>query len=172
MSIRIITNNFNVAAAQKEIQAQPKNWLLDTKRQDTLYEQGGTETINLVKSWSPTKLADHRDNHLYKPTEVFTQYPETLKLIYKYFPPELVARIAIVKLLPGKFVFPHTDDGEYYKHRHRYHIAITGSYIYTVEDSRKTIEPGTLFWFNNKQVHCSWNNTSQDRISVIFDVAV
>lgn len=172
MNFSIITKNFDVSKARAEIQAQPKNWLIDTKRQDTLYEQSGTETINLVKAWSPTPLADHRDNHKYQPTELFTKYPETLKLIYKYFPPELVARIAIVKLLPGKFVFPHVDAGEYYKNKHRYHIAITGSYIYTVEDTRRQIEPGMLFWFDNKQVHCSWNNTNEDRISVIFDVKI
>jgi hypothetical protein len=170
MDISIITRNFNVEKALEEIKSQPDNWLVDTKRQNLFYEQAGTETISLVKPWSSTFLADHRDNHEYRPTDLYKKYPETLKLIYKYFPQELVARIVIVKLLPGKFVFPHVDDGEYYRVRHRYHIAITGSYIYTVEDTRRQIEPGMLFWFNNKRVHTSWNNSTEDRISVIFDV--
>jgi len=62
------------------------------------------------------------------------------------------------------------DGGEYYKTRHRYHLAITGSYLYTVEDQRKQVNPGTLMWFNNKRVHSSYNNSAEDRISVIFDV--
>lgn len=170
MNFQIVTKNLDVSKALEEIQKQPGNWLLDTKRQDTLYEQGGTETINLVKAWSPTPLKDHRDNHLYQPTELYKKYPEVLKLVYRYIPPELVARIAIVKILPGKFVFPHIDTGEYYKRRHRYHISLTGSYVYTVEETRRQIEPGMMFWFDNKQVHSSWNNSTEDRISIIFDV--
>lgn len=171
MHISIITRDIDVSAIAEEINSQPENWLLDTKRQTNLYEQVNTETINLVKSWSPTPLADHRDNHQYKQTKLYDLYPETLRAVHRYFPAG-VSRVAIVKLLPGKQVFPHIDHGEYYKIRHRYHLAIAGSYLYTVEQQRKQINPGTLFWFNNKQVHASYNNTPEDRISVIFDVEI
>ena len=171
MNISIITKDIDVSAIAKEINSQPENWLLDTKRQTNLYEQVNTEIINLVKSWSPTPLADPRDNHQYKPTKLYDLYPETMQAVGRYFPAGL-SRVAIVKLKPGKQVFPHIDSGEYYKIRHRYHLAITGSYLYIVEEQRKQINPGTLFWFNNKRVHASYNNTSEDRISVIFDVEI
>jgi hypothetical protein len=170
-NIAIITRDIDVSAIVKEINSQPENWLLDTKRQDRLYEQTNTETINLVKAWSPTPLADHRNNHQYKPTNLYDLYPETMKAVNRYFPAG-ISRVAIVKLKPGKQVFPHVDDGEYYKARHRYHLAITGSYLYTVEDDRRQINPGTLMWFNNKRVHSSYNNTAEDRVSVIFDVEI
>jgi len=170
-NISIVARDLDISKIKLEIDSQPENWLIDTKRQDRLYEQTNTETINLVKAWSATPLADHRDNHEYRPTKLYDRYPETMNLVNRYFATG-ISRVAIVKLLPGKQVFPHIDAGEYYKRRHRYHLAISGSYLYTVEDDRRQIHPGTLFWFNNKQVHSSYNNTDTDRISVIFDVEI
>ena len=32
------------------------------------------------------------------------------------------------------------------------------------------IEPGTFFWFNNKEYHSAYNNGNIDRVTFVFDV--
>jgi hypothetical protein len=168
--IHIVSNKINVSKIIDEIDMYPDHWLVDTRRQETLHEQIHTETINLVLAYDPNpKVKDVRDSHTYRPSLLCKYYPETMKILKTYFPVGL-SRVAIVKLKPGKMVSPHIDLGKYYEIRHRYHLVIKGSYLYQVEEEGKQVSPGTLFWFNNKKNHSAFNNTSEDRISVIFDV--
>jgi hypothetical protein len=168
--IHIVNDNIDVSKIIKELNINASDWLVDTKRQTYLREQIHTETINLVKGYDPDPaVRDVRDSHTYKITELYYHYPETIKILKTYFPVGL-SRIAIVKLKAGKEVYPHIDLGKYYKVRHRYHLVVTGSYLYHVGNESKQVHPGTLFWFDNKKMHSAFNNTTEDRISVIFDV--
>jgi quercetin dioxygenase-like cupin family protein len=42
--------------------------------------------------------------------------------------------------------------------------------MYTVEDESFIVEPGTLFWFNNKLEHSAKNIGDEVRITLVFDV--
>jgi hypothetical protein len=70
----------------------------------------------------------------------------------------------------GEIVGSHIDEGTYYLTKDRYHLSIQGKYEYTVGDETTTIEPGTLFWFNNKLPHKAVNIGDNIRITFVFDV--
>jgi quercetin dioxygenase-like cupin family protein len=42
--------------------------------------------------------------------------------------------------------------------------------VYTVGDESVVVEPGTLFWFNNKLEHAAKNIGDDVRITLVFDV--
>lgn len=169
-NIRIISEKIDVSKIIDELNMHPEHWLVDTRRQRNLPEQLYTETINLVIGYDPNPaVKDVRDSHTYKPAPLYEYYPETIKILKTLFPVGL-SRVAIVKLKPSKPVLPHIDLGTYYKVRDRYHLVISGSYLYQVEEESKQVSAGTLFWFDNKKDHAAFNNTLEDRISVIFDV--
>lgn len=171
MKIKIIKTNIDVSDLKEEIDLYPENWKIDTSRQRLSYPQKNTETIRLVTGirldkdsvWSTT------DSEKSIKTELYPLYKKTITLLKTFFPNNL-ERIFIVKLLANQEVYPHVDQGRYYQTRDRYHLCINGRYQYTVDGETAVIEPGTLFWFNNKLVHSSRNLENIDRISIIFDV--
>jgi len=172
-NIKILINEIDISNILKEINAKPENWLVDTRRQTILnHLHQHTEVIHLVKGHETDPNPEYKDarhSQAYKPTPLYEQYPETLKTLKSFFPIGL-SRIAIVKLKAGKRVYPHFDHGKYYEARNRYHIVVTGSYEYTVGNETQRVSSGMLFWFNNQETHSAFNDSAEDRISIIFDV--
>lgn len=83
-----------------------------------------------------------------------------------------LGRATVVRLLPGCRVYPHIDEGEYYKYRDRYHIVIqspSGSEM-KVGDETVTWQEGEFWWFDNKAMHEAYNRGDDYRIHIIFDI--
>ncbi len=83
-----------------------------------------------------------------------------------------LGRAKIVCLPAGKRVYPHTDRGEYYKIRNRYHLVLKsrfGSWLKAGNEEVRMKE-GELWWFDNKQFHEAFNDGDEDRIHLIFDM--
>ncbi len=81
-------------------------------------------------------------------------------------------RAKIVSLPPGKRVYPHVDRGEYYRLHGRYHLVLRSSEGSILRAGNETmrLQVGELWWFDNKQVHEAWNDGSENRIHLIFDL--
>ena len=52
--------------------------------------------------------------------------------------------------------------------RNRYHLSI--KYQYFCGEETIIVDPGTLFWFNNKQPHGAVNIGDETRITFVFDI--
>lgn len=171
MKIKLIQSNIDISAVKKEIDLYPENWKLDISRQQLSYAQKYTETIRLVTGirLNEESVWSTIDSEKSVRTDLYSLYKKTTSLLENLFP-ENLERIFIVKLLPKQEVYPHIDEGEYYKTRDRYHLCVSGIYRYVVEDKSIIVKPGDLFWFDNKLVHSSKNLKNADRISIIFDV--
>jgi hypothetical protein len=84
----------------------------------------------------------------------------------------VLGRAKIVCLPAGRQVFPHSDRGEYYKVRNRYHFVLKsthGSWL-KAGDEEVRMQEGELWWFDNKAVHEARNDGQEDRIHLIFDL--
>lgn len=83
----------------------------------------------------------------------------------------LLSRAKIVCLPPGHRVYPHIDRGEYYRLRNRYHLVLrsSGSWM-RAGDEELWMQAGELWWFDNKQEHEARNDSTSDRIHLIFDL--
>jgi hypothetical protein len=101
-------------------------------------------------------------------TPAYEKHTEVLNYLRKYF--KKLRRCAFLALPVGEIVGSHIDEGTYYLTKDRYHLSIQGKYEYTVGDETTTIEPGTLFWFNNKLPHKAVNIGDNIRITFVFDV--
>lgn len=78
----------------------------------------------------------------------------------------------IYRLPPGGVVPWHVDDtGKYYEKKMRYHLCLQGTYIYRVKgDPDHTITPGTFFWFDLQTMHSAECVSTDDRITLLFDL--
>ena len=84
----------------------------------------------------------------------------------------VLGRAKIACLPAGRQVFPHSDRGEYYKVRDRYHFVLKsthGSWL-KAGDEEVRMQEGELWWFDNKAAHEARNDGQADRIHLIFDL--
>lgn len=171
--IILINDNVFVKDMLEEVNLSPANWLIDTNRQKKINVQKETQTINLVWGKLPAgtepTIRALQASHLYEKTPLYNHYPSITNWLLKTFPKGL-SRIAIIKLPPDGQVYPHTDFGEYYRARDRFHLVLSGEYMYYVDDESIHAKEGMLFWFDNNLVHHSKNISKTDRIAVVFDV--
>lgn len=112
---------------------------------------------------------DPKNTERQQNTPMFKTYKEIRRWL-KSYKLHRHSRAAFFRLKPGDTVGLHIDDGDYYLTRDRYHLSLQGTYNYWVGDEMQIIEPGTFFWFNNKEYHGAKNVSDVDRLTFVFDV--
>ena len=190
--IKIIETNIDVKDIQKELLFNDSNW----EQNSQLVKQSKIHCLpnrsefkkDIILVTGPYQVGLDAEKHSYsqwvannkiyddpsvefRKTPFFDKHPLLVNYLYTKFPSlrtELV-RIIISKLHPGDKVARHHDVGRSYR-KNRFHFSLQGTYKYYVADEEITIHPGTLFWFDNKQLHGAENIGDIDRITTIFDI--
>jgi Aspartyl/Asparaginyl beta-hydroxylase len=158
-----------------EIAAREDAFAAATGRQDKIAVQREALAIPL-RGVRKSALAgrDPRDVHESRWTSGATGYPMAcafISRIAEQLDSEL-SRAKIVCLPAGHRVYPHTDRGEYYRLRNRYHLVLKssrGSWLRSGDEEVRMAE-GELWWFDNDQIHEAFNDGDEDRIHIIFDL--
>jgi hypothetical protein len=170
-----LVDSIDVSEMLSFIETRVQDWNLDTARQKQLACQKDTESIYLIKNVLENDLKGIEVWHSEKfvKTEEYSLYAPIINYLEKFAKERNsnLTKIAITKLLPGGFVAPHYDYGGYYISKDRYHLVLSGDYLYIVdEDTTYRPKVGDVFWFDNKLEHYSINVSKEPRISVIFDM--
>ena len=158
-----------------EIASIPYAWHLSTGRQDKIAVQREAQAIplrGLVKS--KTNGRARRDVHESRFTTSSRAFVVARTFLESFAAEQQaeMGRAKIVRLMPGRRVYPHIDRGEYYRLRDRYHLILrspTGSYLKSGDEEVRMRE-GELWWFDNDQMHEAYNDGDSDRIHLIFDL--
>ena len=171
----LIKAGVDVGPMLEEIDGQPQLWDADTRRQTNIQVQRETSNIPLRGVLKPIPEGINQNN--WHPN-CRTPYADRCPRIYSWveqFVKELggdVSRISIVRLNPHGRVYPHIDEGDYYKVRDRYHLVLRspGGSEMNSGGEEVVFRDGELWWFNNKAVHDAFNSSAEGRVHVIFDV--
>ncbi|QHI99143.1 hypothetical protein GT347_14800 [Xylophilus rhododendri] len=161
-------------ALRTEVLSQPEAWAINTIRQRTLACQRETESIFLRCGVDPGPgmlLADVQES---RATPTAMRFP----LLTAWLHDAATAlqgepgRALLARLPPGGQVYPHRDGGSYYARRGRYHLVLQST-----EGSRMVcggeevvMREGECWWFDNRQVHAAFNDSSSPRVHLIFDL--
>ena len=156
----------------EEIAAHEQLWLFNTARQDTIPVQRETHTIFLRVA--AVSACDINDEQHSLTTRQAAQFPLLMKFL-RSFARRRKARLEramIVRLQPNGQVYAHIDFGTYYALRDRFHLVLAsaGGNKFTCGGETTTLQPGELWWFNNKLRHSTANNSSEWRVHAIFDL--
>jgi len=172
---RRIKHDVDVQPFLDEIASIPEAWDLSTGRQDKIAVQREAQAIplrGLVKS----KIGDRkrRDVHESRYTTTSRKFIVARAFLESFAAEQdaELSRAKIVRLMPGRRVYPHIDRGEYYKFRDRYHLVLqsaAGSYLKSGDEDVR-MQVGELWWFDNKAVHEAYNDGTAERIHMIFDL--
>ena len=176
--IKVIKTGIDVSKVTEQLRKNPADWnhqkneegvrsLVDEHGFDDLPISNLQLTIGAVK-----KKKDFVGNsELSVNTPAYKRHTEILKLIKKEFGDKEIYRCGFLALPVDEYVGAHIDEGNYYKTKDRYHLSIKGEYQYFTGCDTIVVEPGTLFWFDNKQPHGAVNTADETRITFVFDVA-
>src|SRR6056297_2623563 len=150
-------------------------WAAQPGRQLTAPAQRHTNAIP-IRGLRRSRIRGRRrrDVHESRYTSLSASFPATVAFIEAFAAERngALGRARYARLPPGKTVLPHTDRGEYYRYRDRYHLVIrseNGSLLSAGDESVRMRE-GELWWFDNKAVHDACNDSGSDRIHLIFDL--
>jgi hypothetical protein len=158
-----------------EIAAVDNAWAQATGRQRKIDVQREALAIPL-RGLRASAIAGRkrRDVHESRWTSGAAQYPLACRFLEDVALAQagLLGRAKIVCLPAGRRVYPHVDRGAYYRVRDRYHLVLrstAGSWLKSGDEEVRMRE-GELWWFDNHAVHEAYNDGSEDRIHLIFDL--
>lgn len=170
---RLATNR-DVAPILDEIAQHSSAWAAQAGRQ-RIRVQAEANAIPL-RGLRRSKIMGRRrrDVHESRFTSLADRFPETISVL-RQFARELngtPGRAKIAALPPAAKVLPHSDRGQYYKARNRYHFVVhsqDGSLL-RAGDEEIRMQTGELWWFDNKAIHSATNDSKHPRIHLIFDL--
>jgi hypothetical protein len=174
-NIKIIKTGINVKKMLSQLEKNPQDWGAQKNMEgvhDLVDEWGfpkiSAGVLQLVMG-AVTKPDQYvGDSEISVPTDAYYRHTEIIAFLKRNF--KTFSRCGYLSLPVGGEVGKHIDIGSYYQTRDRYHLAIQGTYEYSVGDETVRVEPGTLLWFNNKLEHGAKNVGDCVRITFVFDV--
>jgi hypothetical protein len=174
--IKIIKRNINVSKVIQQLKKYPQDWdhQKHLKDVESLLDRGfdnlPISALQLIIGGVKSKEDFVGDSEINIKTPSYEHHSEMRKIIRKYFGNTELHRCGFLALPVDEIVGAHIDEGTYYLSRDRYHLSIQGQYQYFVGNESVIIDPGTLFWFNNKLPHGTVNLGDETRITFVFDV--
>lgn len=175
-NFRLCSSGVDVAALREEIAGNAAMWLVDISRQNMFAVQRDTESIFLRTANTSAYPADTRKEEMVesRATDISLSFPRCMAFLDQFSNDERgqLQRAMIVRLRGHGKVYPHVDDGSYYVGRDRYHLVIDSPVgnIMTCGDETVTMQTGEVWWFDNKKVHSSSNDSPDWRTHIIFDL--
>ena len=172
-NIRVIKTGVDVSGILNQLHQYPEDWgsqknIENTKQQDPTKYTTTADVLQLIMGGVERENQYVGNTEICIRTPAYEKHTEILNYLGKYF--KKLRRCGFLALPVGEMVGSHIDEGTYYLTKDRYHLSIQGKYEYTVGDEILIIEPGTLFWFNNKLPHKAVNIGDNVRITFVFDV--
>ena len=121
--------------------------------------------------------SDHPANGPHRPVwyPAYYQLPQLRHIIFSLMnmvEGEELGTVLLVKLEPGKQVYPHTDGGWTGGYYEKYFIpvqAAPGS-VFNFPDGTIYPVPGEVYWFNNSVPHNYENHSCEDTIMLIVTI--
>jgi hypothetical protein len=154
-------------------------WLDNQSRQRKTEALRHTENIHLryidpPQDWDTRKandLLEIHDNTKFMNAKALKAIRDRVFGICEHMGHKDIGRIFISKLLAGKEVARHTDEGDYFEKFGRYHLVLSTNPDAACEvDGEECFMPeGTVWWLENGLPHSFWNRGTTDRIHVIWD---
>jgi len=174
--IKIIKDKIDVSKVIKQLKKNPQDWDHQKHIEDvqSLLDRGFDDlpvsALQLIMGGVKSKEDFVGDSEINIKTPAYQHHSEIRKILKKEFGGEEIHRCGFLSLPIDEIVGAHIDEGTYYLTRDRYHLSILGRYQYFVGNETVIVDPGTLFWFNNKLPHGTVNIADEVRITFVFDI--
>jgi hypothetical protein len=160
-------------------------WTLNTIRQQTTHSLRHTEAIMLRKLKVNSTLANTleynqvmevEDTQILTSVKIFQELVTWLESALKAKGASNIewGRIFFSNHHAGTSIDLHTDEGAYFSHFDRFHFCVSSNEnnVFHIRDEDCELAEGNLYWVNNHVPHWLENNSTTDRINLIFDARI
>lgn len=173
-NIKVLKTGINVSKILAQLKQYPEDW--GSQKQistaDSMLNYGFPEVeadvLQLVIGGVENMDQYVGDTEINIETPAYHKHTEVIRFLKRNF--KKFCRCGFLSLPVGGKVGAHIDVGNYYQTKDRFHLSIAGRYKYFCGDEEYIVEPGTLFWFNNKFKHGAENISDEVRVTFVFDV--
>ena len=172
-NIRIIKTGINVSKIKSQLEQYADDWgnqkqMEGAQQIDPDFHKIEAGVLQLIVGAisKPGEMVYNTELCIKVPA--YDKHTEIVNFMKRHF--HAHSRCGFLSLPVGDIVGTHTDQGTYYLTKDRYHLSIQGRYKYHCGDDEVIVEPGTLFWFDNKKPHGAKNIGDELRITFVFDV--
>jgi len=178
-----IFDNTDVSLINQQLADNPTLWHPDTFIRD--YEQGPIGDVESVilrfskySGAQQTRMKtagiyfDIHENIDYNAYSVLNAvYPLVMQLM-QFAGGTRLGRIVINKIKPGGRIYEHRDELTHANYYSRFHIVLKSKEgnRFICGDEEVHMQEGTIWWFDNTEVHEVINESTEDRIHVIVDI--
>ena len=175
--IKVIKTGINVSKIIEQLKKYPQDWDHQKHMKDShsLVDKGFDDlpisALQLIIGMVKKNEDFVGDSEMNIKTPAYEHHNEIRKIIHKHLGNKELHRCGFLALPVDEIVGAHIDEGTYYLTRDRYHLSISGRYQYFCGTYTLIVEPGTLFWFNNKLPHGTVNIGDETRITFVFDIS-
>ena len=173
-NIKILKKGIDVSSVLNNLKNNMDDWGIQKENAESLIDRGYDDipvgNLQLVIGVVKNKKDHVGDSEINVPTAAYQRHTEVVEIVKKEIPNREIHRWGFLSLPVDGYVGAHIDEGTYYHTRDRYHLSIQGQYQYFVGDETIIIDPGTLFWFNNKKPPGAVNLGDDVRVTFVFDM--
>lgn len=179
-----IASGVDVTPLLFAIKRRPELWKEDTYLRD--YPQGPFANVESIMLRFPVKGVYETEEELKDHLSKYDQHESIDYPAYKLLPEaraivmplmtrvsgERLGRVMINKVVPGGVIYPHADTFVHADYYSRFHVVLQSQpgVVFKAGDEQIYMPTGTIWWFNNKEVHEVINNSAEDRIHMIVDI--
>lgn len=172
-NIKILETEIDVSRIIEQLEQHHGDWgsqktLDKVQLKDPRKYETTVDVLQLIMGATNNIEVRAEDTDICIETPAYKHHTEIIRFLSKRF--KKIHRCGFLSLPEGQTVNAHIDEGTYYLTRDRYHLSIQGRYQYFVGNESLIVDPGTLFWFNNKLPHGTVNLGDCARITFVFDV--
>lgn len=183
-NFQLLAHSVDIIPLLLAIKRRPELWKEDTYLRD--YPQGPFGEIESIMLRFPTKGVFETEKEVQDHLSKYDQHENIDYPAYKLLPEarpmvmglmnrvggERLGRVMINKIAPGGRIFPHADTPSHTEYYSRFHIVLQSlpGNVFIAGDEQVHMETGTIWWFDNSQVHEVINNSADDRIHMVVDI--
>ncbi len=170
-----IAEGIDVFPLVHAIQRQPELWDQNTLR--TTYPGTPHAEVSDIWCWfndttNPEAVINDREVISYPAWSALPQLRPIVFNLMRAVEGVQLGRVIISRLPPGKTIAPHADGGAPATFYERYQIALQSlpGCLFKAGDETVQMQTGSVYWFDNQQIHSVINHSADDRISLIIDI--
>lgn len=176
-----LAGGINVTPLMNAIQRQPDLWnanTIRTKHPGTAHAEVSdillrfNDLAEFERTGNPATITDDKECIPYPAWEKLPQVRSIIFDLMRTVEATRLGRVIITKLMPGKTITPHVDQGAPATYFERYQIALQSlpGALFNIGNETVNFRTGDAWWINNEVEHSVVNNSADDRIVMIVDL--
>ena len=174
-NFELIAVGLDVVPLLLAIKRRPELFKINTLRQD-FPGSPHKDTESIILRWQAEKTMEKAlDEHENVSQPAYLLLPEARQIIMQLMARvggERLGRAMIVRLPPGGHIPAHVDTGSHAEYYDRFHVVLQSKFGNKFRCGGEIVEmqPGQIWWFQNKVGHEVINNSDEDRLHLIVDI--